>query len=63
MVKTQKDETGAFVEGGKKREESLLSVIIFYYQSSWEAQVAFRPFQTSTVFAPENPLLAGAAPS
>ena len=46
----------------KKREKSLLSIIIFYYQSSWEAQVAFHPFQTSAVFAPENPLLAGAAP-
>lgn len=46
----------------KQREKSLVLVIIFYYWSSWEAQVAFRPFQTSTVFAPENLLLAWAAP-
>lgn len=53
---------GNFWKEEKKRKKSLLSVILFYCRSSWEAQVAFRPFQTSAGFAPENPLLAGAAP-
>lgn len=59
MFKTQKDETREFLEGEEK-EKSLVSAIIFY--CSWETQVAFRSFQTSTGFAPENPLCAGAAP-
>lgn len=61
MFKTQKDEIREFLEGGEEQGKKLALGYYFLLLIQLGSSSCLSSFQTSTGFAPESPLFAGAA--